>query len=398
MGIRGRFGVGLGLAAVGIGLFVPAGSSAVEIHAHRGGSNIEGQAAFGENSMSAFRHSAEAGFVIELDLGQTSDGVAVVMHDDDLDRTTNCEGEVAEHIWADLVPCRIDRIGAGDVREYLEPGDPRLEPIPTLAQVIDLLKETGSRANIEVKNFGPTGLEFPRAVYSQLAASGLPSSQVIVQNFGASNLKEAPALYPGVEISKLSVHVTDEFDLFAVDTATDLGAEWTSPQWPITADFVTRAHEARLKIVPWTIDDPADLTAAAGLGVDAVITDDPTLADRLIGPKPSLKLKLVKGPKRKRPGGTIRPGAFVFNSGEGQSDPGARVKIKFSRKSLKPVGRVSKVLPALKLDEEYDTNFRVKVRRRAKKFGKFPVTFRFTQAGKPTIKKVFKVKVLRPRK
>jgi hypothetical protein len=52
----------------------------------------------------------------------------------------------------------------------------------------------------------------------------------------------------------------------------------------------------------------------------------------------------------------------------------------------------------LKTEEEFDTNFRLKVKRGAKKFGRFPVTLRLTGTGKPAIKKVVKVKVLRPRR
>ena len=62
------------------------------------------------------------------------------------------------------------------------------------------------------------------------------------------------------------------------------------------------------------------------------------------------------------------------------------------------MGKVNKSVPVLKSDEEYDTDLRLKVRRGVKRFGRFPVTLRLTGTGKPVIKKVVKVRILRPRR
>jgi glycerophosphoryl diester phosphodiesterase len=57
------------------------------------------------------------------------------------------------------------------------------------------------------------------------------------------------------------------------------GYEWVSPQFGDDFAAVSAvAHRLGLLVVPWTLDTPADLRAAAAGGADAVITDDPPAA------------------------------------------------------------------------------------------------------------------------
>lgn len=64
--------------------------------AHRGG-----MSAYPENSERAFRHAVDLGFShLETDVQATRDGVAVIMHDNRLDRTTDRTGEIAKLSWA----------------------------------------------------------------------------------------------------------------------------------------------------------------------------------------------------------------------------------------------------------------------------------------------------------
>ena len=392
---RERLLFGALLLVAGIGLSPPASASAVQIQAHRGGANAEGVGAYGEKSMGAFRLSAEAGYVLEMDLGQTSDGVPVAMHDDDLDRTTDCEGEVADRTWAELAPCRIDRIGIGDARVDLPPGDPRLEPVPSLAQIIDMLKETGATANIEVKNLLAKNLDFPHAVYQQLAASGLPPGQVIIQNFNPTSLTDAPAYFPGVATSMLSPNIAN--DIIAIEYASKGSATWVSPEWPISAEFLARAHTAGLKVVPWTVDEADQMIAAAGLGVDAIITNDPALADRLIGPKPALSLKAGPNVVKARPGKVARFRVQVRNAGDGPSGA-VQVQARFRRSADSSIGSKKRAIAEVEPDGSVTVRFAFRVRRGAKPGSRSKV--KFSLSGAEGVPKVVSrtVRVIRPRR
>ncbi|HTU14867.1 MAG TPA: glycerophosphodiester phosphodiesterase family protein [Solirubrobacterales bacterium] len=380
--------------------FVATARSAVEIHAHRGGANVEGRATYPENSMSAFQHSLAEGWVIEFDLKVTSDGVPVVMHDDNLDRTTNCTGPVDVHSLAELVPCRIDQQGSGDLAEPIGPGDPLLEPIPTLDQVIELLKRTGGRANIEVKDLAGTHPDLVTGTYERLRDSGIPSSRVILQNFKSGDLSQAKALYPGVATSLLSPLFLN--DSYLVQTAEAQGIDWVSPQWPISAEFVSRARAAGKKIVPYTIDDETDMREADALGVDALITNDPTMADRLVGPRPSpppspepkLSLKLG-GKSRVRAGGSIRMTARITNSGDAASSR-STLRLKLGAAGLSSGGRDSIAIPPIEAGTARTVGVTLKARAAAKRFGRRPVTFILAQDGLPGIRKVRWIRIQRP--
>lgn len=380
------------IVALGLGLLVPASSSAtVEIQAHRGGPIVNGKARFAENSMEAFENALSKGWTIELDLQRTSDGVAVVMHDEDLDRTTTCSGAVADRTYAQIhAECNLDVIGFEDTSFQLPAGD-AIGVIPKLSEVIKLLEKTGGKASIEVKDLAGDHPDFAPNTYKQLEASDVPASRVTVQNFKPSDLDRAHELYPGVTTSYLTISFLNKY---AVVGAVSKDSDQVSPEWPISAEFVADARAASLRIAPFTLDTAEDMKAADALGVDAIITNDPTLASRLVGPKPSPSMKILKRKAAARPGKVIRLATRIRNSGKAQTNPG-RIKIKFNRSSLKPAGPVSQVVPVIKPGHGYTVVFRVRVRRGAKRFGRFPVTFRLSGTGKPAIKKVKKVRALR---
>ena len=77
-----------------------------------------------ENSRAAIKAAIDAGFGIEIDLQLSADGVAMVFHDEHLDRLTNATGPVKHHTAADLAQIKLR-----DSDEY----------IPTLAEVLTLI-------------------------------------------------------------------------------------------------------------------------------------------------------------------------------------------------------------------------------------------------------------------
>lgn len=60
------------------------------------------------------------------------------------------------------------------------------------------------------------------------------------------------------------------------------GASYWAPNFEMVDDDepVREAHEADLRVVPWTVNDPDEIERLIGLDVDGVLTDDPTLFRR----------------------------------------------------------------------------------------------------------------------
>lgn len=242
---------------------------------------LDGIATYPENTMPAFRNASRSGFVLEMDVKLTSDRVPVVIHDATLDRTTPCTGQVASKTLAQVRGCRTDVLGSDSVTRRVAPG----EPIPTLAEALAFAKHEGAFVNLEIKNqptdpdFDP-GSGFADTVMAAVVGSGISKARVIVQSFWPPNLTAAKARLPGVETSLLTLAQTnDGGPAFAQAN----GYQWVSPAWPVTPAYVAGAKARGLRVVPYTLNEAAEFRASRAAGVDALITDDPVLAARVLG-------------------------------------------------------------------------------------------------------------------
>jgi glycerophosphoryl diester phosphodiesterase len=276
----------LAVVAVVLALAVPASAAAVPpsyVHAHRGGTYVNGVPSFAEASLQAFQAAANAGFVLEADARLTADKLPVVMHDITLDRTTNCTGAVKSRTAAYIAAnCRIDVLGSPNS------GLPSIQipnsaiPVPTVAQFMNFARAVGARVNLEIKNV-PTDSDFDvthdfaQRVMSAVIASGIPHSRVIIQSFWPPNLTIAKLRSRGVQTALLT---QPQLEAGGPVGALLFGANWVSPSWPLTLGplYVTLSHALGKKVVPYTLNTPAEVQAAHAAGVDAVISDDPYMA------------------------------------------------------------------------------------------------------------------------
>ena len=108
-----------------------------KVFAHRGASQYAP-----ENTLEAFRLAMEQGAEgIELDVHLSADGELVVIHDEELERTTNGQGLVKDHTLAQLQALRADNHMPGF----------EAARIPALRQVLELVRPSSMQVNIELK-------------------------------------------------------------------------------------------------------------------------------------------------------------------------------------------------------------------------------------------------------
>lgn len=280
--MRARKLITFGAAALALAVPPTAAAKTVfhGVHAHRGGPNTGGKAAYPENSLEAFRAAHELGAdVIELDVKLTADNVPVVMHDATLDRTTNCDGQVRQRTAADLAAnCRIDTVGT---EELIKPAAGPGVRIPTLAQVLEWAKARRAKLHVEIKNqptdsdYDPTPA-FAQSVLTVLEASGIDKRRVLIQSFWFPNLDAAKA--SGFPTALLLLR--DFANQGGIEFARTNGYTVVAPQWPTAGDpkqFVDSAHQAGKPVVPWTVDERAEILRVRRVGADAVITNDTAL-------------------------------------------------------------------------------------------------------------------------
>ena len=151
-----------------------------QIVCHRGANSIAP-----ENTLPALECALAGGFdYIEVDLHQSTDGEIVVIHDDNLDRTTNGTGAVAEH---DLGTLRS--LDAGGWFDPFFSGT----PIPTLDEVLALIDRYGAQAYLEFKSAPPA------PVLDRVKAAGL-LDRVFFWSFGRHYLVELRDICPEARI------------------------------------------------------------------------------------------------------------------------------------------------------------------------------------------------------
>jgi glycerophosphoryl diester phosphodiesterase len=283
-------------AVIAAGATASATAAPPQIHAHRGGTVVNGKPTFPEETLDAYRNAAKNGFVLEVDAKLTRDGVPVAIHDATLDRTTTCTGQVRSFTRTALRSCRLDVLGSPGGGLRTRAVKPR-GSIATIADVLELASLTGASVNLEIKNL-PTDPDYDATsayanrVMDVVVAAGLPRSRLLIQSFIPANLDVAKRRLPRVRTSLLTLPARAE----EIAIARDRGYTWLSPQWPVTADFVRDAHRAHKLVVPYTLNKRADVRAAARAKVDALITDDPLMAAGALGLRPvkALKAKLSR--------------------------------------------------------------------------------------------------------
>ena len=226
--------------------------------AHRGAGKIAP-----ENTLAAFRVGYAHGYrMAEFDVKLSADGVAFLLHDDTLDRTTNARGR------ADALTMReLAQLDAGSWHSLSYAG----EPLATLAAVARWSRAHDVAVNIEIKPTRGRERETGAAVAFDAATlwSGahLPP---LLSSFSEATLAGARDAVPDLPRACLAEDVpgdwrecTARLGCIAVDI------EHTR----LTKARIGEFHDAGLRVVTWTVNDPARAAELLAWGVDTLITD-----------------------------------------------------------------------------------------------------------------------------
>lgn len=224
--------------------------------AHRGAS-----AHAPENTLAAFHLALDQrADGVELDVHLSSDGHLIVIHDDDLSRTTTGTGKVGELTLAEI---RAADAGNG-------------EKVPTLDEVLSLIQDK-LWINIEFKGFAPYSPQLPEKVLALVKAHGL-GEKIIYSSFDPRLLIQTRKLQPDAKVGMLLLPglggklVRWVFETFVRPWS--LHPHHTLAQ----AKFMQRAHHRGQKVLCWTVNQPEEMLRLKQLGVWGVITDNPSLA------------------------------------------------------------------------------------------------------------------------
>ncbi|MER5437184.1 glycerophosphodiester phosphodiesterase family protein [Streptomyces sp. NPDC002790] len=212
---------------------------------HRGAMGVEP-----ENTLRSFVAAERGGLdIIELDLHLSKDGALVVMHDADVDRTTDGQGPIAEKTLAE-----IRGLDAG-----------RGERVPVFEEVLDAV---GSPLQAEIKDTAAA-----QALADVLLRRDLVH-RVEVISFHDEAIAEIARLVPGVRTAL----VASRYGTGVVERAVTAGATTLVLNIRrLTQEVVEHARKSDLRIIGWVVNTQDDLRLVRALGLDGATTDYPEI-------------------------------------------------------------------------------------------------------------------------
>lgn len=253
-----------------------------EVIAHRGG---DGQ--WPGETMRALRESAKLGVdVLEMDVFLSCNGELMLMHDHEVDRTTEGRGVVNElestylqtlnagHKWSPDGKCRPFANKSVLDSQY------RDLRVPRLAEVFDEFPR--ARMVIEMKKADRS----PAAALSKMIRERSASDRVLVASFKGRVMDEFRRLSPEVATSYSLSKGDVERLLFGRRSSDNEPGEPSAIQLPyrlVTEEQVRRAHARNIKVHAWTVNDLDKMYLMWNRGVDGIITDYPGPLLALLG-------------------------------------------------------------------------------------------------------------------
>jgi len=234
----------------------------IVVLAHRGGADPE------ENTLAAFKKALEAGTdIIETDIQATKDGIAVLFHDESVQRLTSVARNVSDYLWSELRMLEL----------------PSNTKIPSLAQALEEFPE--ARFNIDVK--AEAAIPDLIATVERLKAH----NRVLVSSFSNQRRVKALSQFSKPVATSASASVVIRvwlICLFGLPTSLVASAlqNMGALQIPRRMSFIKLDSKRFMKKVLatgtqlhyWTINDPKEILELASLGASGIVTDVPELA------------------------------------------------------------------------------------------------------------------------
>jgi glycerophosphoryl diester phosphodiesterase len=220
-----------------------------------------------ENTLPALQKALDGTMVyVETDLRLSADEVPVLIHDATVDRTTNGSGAVS-----DLTLAELQALDAGSWYAKAFAG----LRIPTLDSFLTLLAASDKKALLELK--GKWTADALAVVGAMVESHGL-ARRVVLASF---NLDTLAALQSAVPDLPRLVIIRDlpEDPIALVLEFGAIGVVTSPPSVEADPAVVDRVHHAGLGILLYTLNKKQSWQSALALGVDGIITDQPSALD-----------------------------------------------------------------------------------------------------------------------
>ncbi|MCX7721794.1 MAG: glycerophosphodiester phosphodiesterase family protein [Verrucomicrobiae bacterium] len=215
-----------------------------------------------ENTIAALRACSNKAEMVEFDVRVSKDGHLVLMHDWNVDRTTDGNGAVSN-----LTLVEIKALDAGSWFSTNFVG----EKVPTLEEALTNVLQFATP--LVERKAGPA----PKFVetFRRLGAV----TNILLQSFDWAFLAEVHALEPRIRLSALGNEDLTEAKLREIIKTGARIVAWERSK--LDGAQIELVQRAGLKVFVWTVDDPHEIERFIRLGVDGIISNDPATVMRV---------------------------------------------------------------------------------------------------------------------
>ncbi|MCC6197900.1 MAG: glycerophosphodiester phosphodiesterase [Burkholderiales bacterium] len=295
-------------------------AQAFDLQGHRGARGLAP-----ENTIAGFERALALGVTtLETDLAVTKDGTLVISHDPVLNPALvrGPDGKWLAGKGPPIHSLTLAELGRYDIgrtnpesaygKQFPEQVPADGQRFPTLAQVFALGAGNKLRFAIETKITPDSGSDTPdpatfaKLVVDAVHAAGM-ADRVSVLSFDWRTLTEIKKLAPEIPtvcITQVSRNFDNVKGLSGRPSAWTAGLDlanhddsvpklvraagcstWSSFYRNLTPASIAEAHALGLVVLPWTVNDPADMAQLIDWGVDGLITDYPDRARKVLAEK-----------------------------------------------------------------------------------------------------------------
>lgn len=230
-----------------------------------------------ENTLPAFEFAVSHGMNgVEFDVQLASCGTPVVFHDDTLDRLFGISAAVREMTAEQLRSLSPKNPERFDV-------DPKDMGIPTLDEVLRVLPQSDFVVNVEIK---APRIELRSPTRATAEVLAMHRHEFVVSSFNPVELARLARISPRLRLGFL--YDVDEPLMLRTGWPTRIlqltGLAALHPNWSLVSPFlIDWAHQRRLDVNVWTVNDVERVNWLHGEGVDAIITDELRPEDVSVG-------------------------------------------------------------------------------------------------------------------
>jgi glycerophosphoryl diester phosphodiesterase len=223
-----------------------------------------------ENTLESIRTAADIGTTwVELDVKLTKDSVPVIFHDEDLSRTTNGSGRMADTTYAEL--------------QSLEAGSWYADSfsgikIPTLEEAVEVILEHDMGLNLEIKPCPGREVETAEAALDALSRIWDDTDKLLLSSFQHVSLEACRDMAPEWKralLMKEPARNWAELAEYLAVTSVNFDGRKSS----FNREMIELFIEGGYLTMAYTINDPVLAQMLFSWGVDSVFSDVPDVID-----------------------------------------------------------------------------------------------------------------------